>query len=130
MQQHELVAAVADGVGAGKHDAERGVRCTLQVLGRRLAGGQTRNLAAQLPSDLATVLPADGPGERFDVEEFYRRVAEAEGGSWTPQQARRHARATLAALKAGLTGHEYDHLAAQLPPDYADLLSTESVQHH
>ncbi|MHA6631516.1 DUF2267 domain-containing protein [Pseudonocardia sichuanensis] len=80
---------------------------TLQVLGRRLAGGQTRIVTAQLASDLATVLPAAGPGERFGVEEFYRRVAEAEGGSWTPQQARRHARAALSALKAGLTGHEY-----------------------
>jgi uncharacterized protein (DUF2267 family) len=45
-------------------------------------------------------------------------------------QARQHARATMAAVKAGLTGHEFDHVATQLPPDYADLLGTEPVQHH
>ncbi|GAA5133260.1 DUF2267 domain-containing protein [Pseudonocardia adelaidensis] len=129
MQQHELVAAVAGSAGIGDHeDAERAVRSTVRVFGRRLAGGQTRKLAAQLPPDLASTLPAEGTGERFDAQEFCRRVAEAEGCS--PQQARRHARATFAALEAGLTGHEYDHIAAQLPPDYADLLGTEPVQHH
>jgi uncharacterized protein (DUF2267 family) len=128
MQQHEFVAAVAGSTGISHDDAARAVRSTVQVLGSRLAGGQTRKLAAQLPPDLASTLPAEGSGERFDATEFCRRVAEAEGTS--PQQARQHARATFAALKAGLTGHEYDHMAAQLPPDYADLLGTEPVQHH
>lgn len=131
MQQHEITSAVAQSAGIDNHeDAERAVRATVQVLGIRLAGGQTTNLASQLPAELAAALPADGPGDRFGVEEFYRRVAEAQGGNCTEQQARRHARATLAALKVGLTGREYEHIAAQLPPDYADLLGTEPVQHH
>lgn len=131
MQQHEIASAVAATAGIADHqDAERAVRSTVHVLGARLAGGQTRNLAAQLPTELASELPSEGPGERFGVEEFYRRVAEAEGGNCTERQARQHARATLAAFKAGLTGYEYDHLASQLPADYADLLGTEPVQHH
>lgn len=131
MQQHEITSAVAQSAGIGNPaDAERAVRSTVQVLGTRLAGGQTSNLASQLPAEIASVLPAEGGGERFGVEDFYRRVAEAEGGQCTAQQARQHARATLAALKAGLTGATYDHIAAQLPPDYADLLGTEPVQHH
>lgn len=131
MRQHDIISAVSRSAGIADHgDAERAVRSTVQVLGTRLAGGQTRNLAAQLPDELAAALPQEGAGERFRIEEFYRRVADAEGGSCTPPQARRHARATLAALKAGLTGHEFDHVAAQLPPDYADLLGTEPVQHH
>jgi uncharacterized protein (DUF2267 family) len=128
MQEHEFVAAVAGSAGISHDAAERAARSTVLVLGSRLSGGQTRNLAAQLPGDLGKTLPAEGEGERFDAEEFCRRVAEAEGV--TPQQARQHARATFAAMKAGLTGHEYDHVAAQLPPDYADLLGTEPVQHH
>ncbi|WP_219419167.1 DUF2267 domain-containing protein [Pseudonocardia nigra] len=131
MQQHEITSAVARTAGIADHeDAERAVRATVQVLGTRLAGGQTRNLASQLPAELAALLPEDGPGDRFGVEEFYRRVAEAEGGNCTEPQARQHARATLAAFKVGLTGREFDHIATQLPPDYADLLGTEPVRHH
>ena len=44
--------------------------------------------------------------------------------------ARQHARVVLAALKVGLTGHEFDHMASQLPEEYADLPGTEPVQHH
>jgi uncharacterized protein (DUF2267 family) len=128
MQQHEFVAAVAGSTGISRDEAERAVRSTVQVLGSRLSGGETRNLAAQLPADLAATLPAEGAGERFDAEEFCRRVAEAEGCA--PQQARQHVRATFAAMKAGLTGHEFDHMAAQLPADYADLVGTEPVQHY
>ena len=131
MQEHELVSAVAASAGISNYDdAERAVRATVKVLGTRLAGGQTRSLASQLPAEPASLLPEEGPGERFDADEFCRRVAEAEGAGCTPQQARQHARATLAALKVALPGREYDHFAAQLPPDYADLLGTEPVQHH
>ncbi|HYH31972.1 MAG TPA: DUF2267 domain-containing protein [Pseudonocardia sp.] len=130
MQQHELVSAVTGTTGMSSADADRALRATVQVLGSRLAGGQTAKLAAQLPTELASALPAEGAGERFDVEEFYRRVADAEGEGCTATQARQHARATMAAFKAGLTGHEFDHVATQLPPDYADLLGTEPVQHH
>jgi uncharacterized protein (DUF2267 family) len=131
MQQHEFVSAVARSAEIGDQEsAERAVRSTLGTLGRRLSGGQTANLASQLPAAFADTMPAQGPGERFDLDEFYRRVAQAEGKGCTPQQARRHARAVLAALKVGLTGHEYDHLASQLPDEYADLLGTEPVQHH
>lgn len=131
MQQHELVSAVAHSAEiSDQGSAERAVRATLSTLGRRLSGGQTGNLASQLPAAFADTMPAEGPGERFDLAEFYRRVAEAEGDRCTPQQARRHARAVLATLKVGLTGHEFDHVAAQLPDEYADLLGTEPVQHH
>lgn len=129
MKEHEIVAAVAASAGIDDHElAERAVRATLTVLGSRLSGGQAANVASQLPAPLAEAMPSEAPGERFDLTEFYRRVADAERG--TPDQARRHARAVLAALKAGLTGHEYDHLTAQLPADYADLLGTEPVHHH
>jgi uncharacterized protein (DUF2267 family) len=130
MQEHEIVSAVAQSTGIDHGHAERAVRATLTVLGSRLAGGQPANVAAQLPPALAEALPAEGPGERFDLAEFYRRVADAEGGGCRPQHARQHARAVLAALKVALTGHEYDHLASQLPDEYADLLGTEPVQHH
>ena len=130
MQQHEITSAVDQSAGISDHElAERAVFATLRVLGSRLAGGQTAHLASQLPPAFADAMPAQGPGERFDLAEFYQRVAQIEGHGCTPEQARQHARAVLAALKAGLTGHEYDHMASQLPAEYADLLGTEPVQH-
>jgi uncharacterized protein (DUF2267 family) len=131
MRQDEMVAAVRASAGIDSRErAEKAVRSTLGVLGRRLAGGETSHVASQLPAGLAQMLPVEGPGERFGMAEFYDRVAVDEGGGCTPEQARQHARAVAAALKVQLTGGEFDQLAAQLPPDYADLLGTEPVQHH
>lgn len=129
MKEHDIVAAVAESAHIDEHDAaERAVRSTLRVLGQRLAGGQTANLAAQLPDDLGSVLPSEGSGERFGLAEFYRRVAEDEGVA--QEQARQHARATMHAVNVAVTDAEFEKVAAQLPDEYADLLGTEPVQHH
>ncbi len=130
MQESQIVRAVQDtGRISTPDDAERAIRATLRVLGQRLAGGETKDLAAQLPASLAEELPAEGAGERFGVDEFYRRVAEEEPGDCTVDEARRHARAVLAALKNSLTGGEFNQIANQLPGEYDDLLGTGPVQH-
>jgi uncharacterized protein (DUF2267 family) len=130
VKEDQIVAAIQD---TGKLDspehAHQAAVATLQVLGQRLRGGESADLAAQLPPGLAEALPQTGPGQRFDVAEFYRRVAQAEGRGCSPQQARQHARAVAAALKVGLSAGEWNDLTAQLPDDYADLLGTEPVQH-
>ena len=130
MKHNEIVSAVHDTAGTDTLDhTEQAVRATLAVLGERLAGGEPGDLASQLPPALAEVVPAEGRGERFGLEEFYRRVAAREGRGCTDQQARRHARATVAAIKAAVTPGEFDDLVGQLPDEYADLLGTEPVQH-
>ncbi|SFO54035.1 Uncharacterized conserved protein, DUF2267 family [Pseudonocardia ammonioxydans] len=131
MQEHEIVSAVQQSAAIADHgQAQQAVRATLDVLGHRLRGGETADLASQLPDALADVLPSSGPGERFGVEEFYARVGEREGGDTTPQQARQHARAVAAALKVALSEGEFMQLVAQLPDEYRDLFGTEPVQHH
>lgn len=128
MKEHEIVSAVRQSTGIEEHDqAERAVRATLGVLGTRLAGGEVRDLASRLPPALAEVLPVDGPGERFGLDEFYRRVAEA--GGCTPQQARQHARAVVTALRDNLPQGEVADFADQLPSEYGDLLSAGPVHH-
>lgn len=131
MQEEEIVSAVQQSTGIARHEqAQRAVRATLEVLGHRLRGGETADLASQLPDALADVLPASGPGERFGVEDFYARVHGREGGDTTPQQARQHARAVVAALKVALSDGEFMQLIAQLPDDYRDLFGNDPVQHH
>ncbi|MFP5022368.1 DUF2267 domain-containing protein [Pseudonocardia phyllosphaerae] len=129
MQETEIVNAVVESTGTDTDTARRGVQSTLEVLGQRLAGGESKNLAAQLPAELKNCLPADAPGERFDLAEFYRRVAKREGGV-TEAQARQHARATMHAVTVAVTDAEIGHVAGQLPTEYADLLGTEPVQKH
>ncbi|WP_045875256.1 DUF2267 domain-containing protein [Pseudofrankia sp. DC12] len=131
MKQDELVSAIrATGGFVSGSQAEMAARATLTVLGERLSGGETRDLAAQLPAAFAEALPPVGAGERFDVNEFYRRVAAMEGDSCTAPKARRHARAVVAALKASVSPSEFEDVAAQLPGDYADLIGREPVIHY
>lgn len=128
MKEHELISAVKDTAGTGdqEHTAQA-VRATLSVLAERLAGEEPQNLASQLPPALAEVMPSTGKGERFGLDEFYRRVADREGRGCDEMEARRHARATVAALKAAVSPGELEDLASQLPPEFDDLLGTGPV---
>ena len=128
MNLDQMVSAVreSDRIDTGE-DAEKAVRATVAVLGQRLAG-EAKDLAAQLPADLAADMPTGTEVERFDLDEFYRRVAEEEGHGCTEAEARQHARATMVAIRESV-GAEWQHVLDQLPNDYADLVSTENVQH-
>jgi uncharacterized protein (DUF2267 family) len=133
MQEQEFISAVRQSLDLDNEGASTAVRATLSVLGRRLAGGEGKDLASQLPGDLAAQIPDDAPGEQFDVTSFYQRVAEAEraeGREVTDAQARQHARAVAKGLETALTDGLWDHVAGQLPEDYDDLLGTDNVQKH
>jgi uncharacterized protein (DUF2267 family) len=131
MQEHEFVSAVKESIGLPDNEsAERAVRATLTVLGQRLAGGETKDLASQLPGGLKDVLPAEGGGERFDVDTFYQRIAEQEGDGVTVAQARQHARAIAKGLETALSDGEWQNFTSQLPQDFQDFLGTEPVEKH
>jgi len=130
MQEHEFVAAVKQSLGLDNEAAERAVKATLTVLGQRLQGGEAKDLASQLPGSLADALPAEGAGERFDVDTFYQRIAEQEGQGVTVTQARQHARAIAKGLETALSDGEWQNFTSQLPTDYQDFLGTEPVEHH
>ncbi|OMQ15750.1 hypothetical protein A7K94_0207355 [Modestobacter sp. VKM Ac-2676] len=128
MKAHEFVSAVQQSARIPDHEhAEQAVRATLTVLGQRLST-EAKDLAAQLPPELSSAMPTDGSVERFDLPEFYRRVADAEGQGCTPEQARQHARAVTAGLREAV-GAEYLHVLDQLPDDYGDLTHTENAHH-
>lgn len=134
MQEQEFVSAVRESLDLPDNDAAgTAVRATLAVLGRRLSGGEGKDLASQLPGSLGEQIPQDAPGERFDVSTFYQRVAEAEradGRQVTDAQARQHARAVAKGLETALTGGEWNNFTSQLPKDFADFLGTEPVEKH
>jgi uncharacterized protein (DUF2267 family) len=131
MQEHEFVSAVKESLSLpDNQSAERAVRATLTVLGQRLAGGEAKDLASQLPGGLKDVLPREGGGERFGVDTFYERIAEQEGDGVTVAQARQHARAIAKGLETALTDGQWQDVTSQLPQDFQDFLGTEPVQKH
>ncbi|MDP9396927.1 MAG: DUF2267 domain-containing protein [Actinomycetota bacterium] len=76
----EFVKAVQDSSGINTREhAERAVRARLEVLGQRVAGGEVKDLAAQLPAELKEAMRGSGAGESFGLGEFYRRVAQRAG---------------------------------------------------
>jgi uncharacterized protein (DUF2267 family) len=130
MKEQEIAAAVSGARGLDDEEhAAAATRATLAVLAERLAGAGS---SAPLPAGIAEALPgAEVGGVSFGVEEFYRRVADAEGRGCTPDAGREHARAVVAALRGGVAADEFDDLVSRLPGDYRDdLLSTAPADEH
>jgi uncharacterized protein (DUF2267 family) len=120
MSYDDFLTIVEQAADIGRDEAERAVRATLETLGERIAGGEARDLAAQLPPEAAPFIGVPGDAQRFDLDEFVRRVAEREGVDVST--ARRHARAVFTALGRTLSRQELDDLAAELPKSLAPLL--------
>jgi len=120
MDYDRFISAVERGADVGREGGRRAAQATLATLAERLSKGQARDLAEQLPPELAPWIATDHDAERFDVEEFLRRVAEREGVD--PETARRHAMAVFAALGQAVSAEELADLRSELPKDYAPLL--------
>lgn len=99
-------------------DAEVATRATLETLGERLAGGEVKDLASQLPRGIAEYLydGLAGVGERFSLPEFYQRISEREGEDLP--QAVFHARAVIKVLSEAVTRGELNDVLAQLPEEF------------
>jgi uncharacterized protein (DUF2267 family) len=121
MDAERFIGLVADAVGGDRKAAERAIGATLATLAERIERGEARQLAAILPPPIAPSLAKDrAEAERFDVDEFLRRVAEREGVDTST--AERHARAVLAVLGQAVPVKELGDVAAQLPQDIRALL--------
>jgi len=105
--------------GGSYEDAERATRATLRTLGERIDRGQARQLAAQLPPEVAPWLATSTPAQPFDVDEFVRRVAAQE--NTPPATAVRDIAAVFVAL-AQAAPDEWDDVVAELPRTFAPML--------
>jgi uncharacterized protein (DUF2267 family) len=103
-----------------REDAERAIRTTLRTLAERIDPGEARDLAEELPQELAPWVATAGPAERFDVDEFVRRIAERDGVD--QPTAERRAEAVFVALGRTLSDKEFADLVAELPKDFSPLL--------
>ena len=120
MQYDELCDAVRTRTDlVTSNEASTAITGTIELLSRRLAGGEPANLAAQLPGEIQETLTRHtGPAETFNIDEFLQRLADYEGSGCTPAQARAHARTVLAALGQFVSPGELDNIRSQLPAGY------------
>jgi len=111
---------VQEAAGIDEGHAARAIAATLATLAERLDPGEARDLADEVPPELAAWLATNTPAARFGVDEFIRRVAEREGVD--AATAERDARAVFTALGYAVSPGELADAAAQLPNEFAALL--------
>jgi uncharacterized protein (DUF2267 family) len=120
MDHEKFIDLVAAEAGVDRDGAERAVHATLQTLAERIDREEARQLAAQLPPEVAPWLATMSAAERFDADELVRRVAQREDVD--VHTAERHTRAVLDALARTVSPKEWDDMVAELPGDFARLL--------
>ena len=115
---------------ASRGHAVSAIRATLETLASRLTVGSADNLAAQLPREIAYYI-MNAPraefqrGERFDLDEFYRRVARSE--SVDRPDAVRHAQVVMEVLGEAVLWGELDRLWAELPEEFDRLFEAGGI---
>jgi uncharacterized protein (DUF2267 family) len=129
MQHDEFIGRVQHHARlSSRGAAEQATRATLETLAERLAGGEAKDLAAQLPQGIDVHLRSKRPeevGERFSLEEFFRRVSQREGVDLP--KATYHARAVIEVLKEAVSKGEMDDVRAQLPAEFDRLFEAGSL---
>lgn len=115
---------------ASTGEAIAAARATLTTLAERLTNDAARDLAAQLPRELARYLEdaveakETETGERFGLDEFFDRVAVREDAD--ARRAAFHARAVLAVLRDAISPGQFEQTLAQLPHDWDALLTADA----
>jgi uncharacterized protein (DUF2267 family) len=121
MKQDEFMTKVGQRADASLEAADALTAATLHTLAERISGGEAQDLAAQLPEELKPHLAsADENAQRFDAEEFVRRVAERAGTD--PDRARSGVRAVFTTIREAVTSGELDDITAQLPKGFEKLV--------
>jgi uncharacterized protein (DUF2267 family) len=110
-----------------RQEAERATRATLQTLAERLAGGEPKDLASQLPPELTEYMRYEGEATSnpFSLDEFFERVNEKDGGVDRPT-AVYQARVVVEVLGDAVTQGVIDDVRSQLPDEYAPLFEAGS----
>lgn len=107
-------------------EAVRAIRCTLSVLSQRLAEGEAKDLASQLPEEIGIYLihGQAGAGMDFAADEFLARVSACEGAA-TPE-SKCHVMVVLQVVREAISEGQFEHLMGQLPADFKPLFQAGS----
>jgi uncharacterized protein (DUF2267 family) len=125
MPADDFIIRVAERADLDIEPAQRAVEATLETLAEKIAGGDVEDLLARLPVELHAPLHRVGDdrreaARRMSRDDFLRRIADREG--LDPLTVARHTQAVFETLREAV-GDEFLDVRAQLPPEYADLLT-------
>ena len=124
MKYNEFIGQVRHRIGLGSlAEAERATRATLETLAERLAGGEARDLASQLPAELAHFLqpPDEGIGTKLTLYDFFELVSLREGVDL--EDSTLHARVVIGVLTEAVSQGEIQDVRVQLPAAFAQLFN-------
>lgn len=127
MKYEEFIGQVQSrGRMASQEEAVRATRATLETLSERLYGGETGDLASQLPREIARFLDGNKENRKYDVNEFFHKVLEREGVSMKKSDAVFHTRAVFSVLGDAVDPGEMEDIKSQLPREYETLFASGS----
>ncbi|TBR60535.1 DUF2267 domain-containing protein [Mastigocladus laminosus UU774] len=111
-----------------REETERATRATLETIKERIVGDEAKDLASQLPKELAECLHGrEGQtGESFSLQDFISRVSEKEGVE--PTAAAIHIRSVFTVLQDAVTPGEFADFQSNFSDDYAELFPTGSTR--
>lgn len=125
MQFHEFIGKVQHLASLPSEDqALKVTRVTLETLAMRIAGGEPKHIASQLPEEIGRFLSTSEGAETvesFTLNDFYNRVAERTGAD--EPAARHYARSVMAVMREAVSKGEMDDLKDQLPDEFEPLLN-------
>ena len=127
MKSDEFIAKVQRrAVLDSQEEAMLAIGATLATLAERLAGGEAKDLASQLPPEIGVFLlqPYAGIGDPFGLEEFFRLVSERAGIDL--QDASLQARVVIGVLCEAVSMGEIENVRSQLPHDIRQLFMVEN----
>ena len=127
MKSDEFIAKVQRRADLdSQEEAMLAIGATLATLAERLAGGEAKDLASQLPPEIGVFLlqPYAGIGDPFGLEEFFRLVSER--ASIGLQNASLQARVVIGVLCEAVSMGEIENVRSQLPHDIRQLFMVEN----
>lgn len=127
MKTDEFIAKVQRRANLNSQEqAMLAIGATLATLAERLAGGEAKDLASQLPPEIGVFLlqPYAGIGDPFGLEEFFRLVSERAGIDL--QDASLQARVVIGVLCEAVSMGEIENVRSQLPHDIRQLFMVEN----
>jgi uncharacterized protein (DUF2267 family) len=121
IKQVQSVAQIDD-----REKTERAISATFLSVKERIVGDEAKDLAAQLPEEIAQYLRGrEGEnGQHFKLEEFIERVSKKAGVEST--DAIMHIRAIFTVLQSAVSPGEFASFKHNFSDDYAELFPTVS----
>jgi uncharacterized protein (DUF2267 family) len=127
MDYDAFITMVQRAANIDRVTAEQVVAATLETLAERLSPGQAEAVAAELPPGLSGWLATETAAQDIDADTFVRRVAAR--AELDRKTAERVVPVVFQAIERTLDTDGLRRLAAQLPPDYAPLLTSTPGAH-